>query len=134
MVYILALIFSSIVFILTDYLWIQYVVTDLYIKEVPSILNIIEGDHIVVRIVPAIFVYVLLIGGLNALLFLMPTVNKIKFFSIAIIFGLATYGVYGFTLYALVPVWTFKLALFDAVWGMAICFIAAIPTYLCIRD
>jgi uncharacterized membrane protein len=87
----------------------------------------IQNDKMVVRPLFAVLAYLLMIVGLNV--FVLPRIRKgyelqdsIKY---GFLFGIVLYGVYDFTIAAVLKDWNISLAVTDVLWGGIVYFLAA---------
>ena len=112
---------ASILLILLDILWIQFVMKKRYL----SMIHNIQGSNDV-NIWYGILAYTFALIGLN--LFVLPNIKKDKLkdsLKYGFVFGLVVYGVFDFTNAALISKWDIKLAMIDVLWGGFLYFIVS---------
>lgn len=115
-------------FILLDSIWLGIVTKDFYKKEMKSVANYKANGNLSVNWIAAIITYIILSIGIAVLV---SPILPAGWFDMRImlkgmIFGLAAYGVYDFTNYALLREWSLKLTLVDLCWGISVCTIVSI--------
>ncbi len=107
---------STLTLLILDGLWINYFMKNKYDKMIKKIQN----SSIQVKKVFAVASYILMIIGLN--LFVLPRldVNNINIKDCMLYgftFGIVLYGVYDFTIAAVLKKWDIGLAYIDILWG-----------------
>jgi uncharacterized membrane protein len=107
-----------------DFIWFSLVASDLYKREVGSILRA-KPD-----LGPAIIVYVLI--ALMVTFFVLPKAGSIGgAFLWGALAGLILYGVYDLTNMSFLKDWTWTAVLVDIIWGIIMCgAVSAIAAYL----
>jgi len=100
-------------------------------NEYKKMIRKIQGSDMQVNTVYAIMSYALMIIGLNV--FVIPNINKdnlmMDSLKYGFLFGVVLYGVYDFTIGAVLKGWNFKLALIDVLWGGIVYFLASYLTF-----
>lgn len=121
------LILSSILLLLLDFMWIGGYMGGEYKKMIRKI----QGSDMQLQVIYAILSYTLMIIGLNV--FVIPNINKDNLFNDSLkygfLFGIILYGVYDFTIGAVLKDWNFKLAIMDVLWGGTVYFLATYLTF-----
>jgi uncharacterized membrane protein len=84
----------------------------------------VQGSPLVLKILPTIICYMLLVFGLNYFI-----ISKKQSVYDAFLLGIVIYGVYDATTYALITKWSPQLALIDTLWGGILMSITAYITY-----
>ena len=115
---------STLTLLILDGLWINFFMKDKYNKMIKNIQN----SDIQVNKVFAVASYTLMVVGLN--LFVLPrlNVNNINIKDCLLYgftFGIVLYGVYDFTIAAVLKEWDIKLAYIDIIWGGFVYFAAS---------
>ena len=115
--------FSSIVLLLLDFLWLGLFMSSRYSIMIKNI----QKTDMTFNITYAIFAYSLMLLGLN--IFVLPNINLKNItlkdcFKYGFLFGIILYGVYDFTAAAVIKNWNMKLAIYDILWGGFVYFIA----------
>ena len=121
------LIISSFLLLALDLIWLKGYMGNEYSKMIRKI----QGSDMQVNTVYAIMSYALMIIGLNV--FVIPNINKdnlmMDSLKYGFLFGIVLYGVYDFTIGAVLKGWNFKLALIDVLWGGIVYFLASYLTF-----
>ena len=121
------LIISSFLLLALDLIWLKGYMGNEYRKMIRKI----QGSDMQVNTVYAIMSYTLMIIGLNV--FVIPNINKdnlmMDSLKYGFLFGIVLYGVYDFTIGAVLKGWNFKLALIDVLWGGIVYFLASYLTF-----
>ena len=121
------LIVSSILLLVLDFIWIGGYMGGEYKKMIRKI----QGSDMQVNIIYALLSYVLMIIGLN--FFVIPNINKDNLFNDSLkygfLFGIVLFGVYDFTVGAVLKNWNLKLAILDILWGGTVYFLATFLTF-----
>ena len=115
---------STLTLLILDGLWINFFMKDKYNKMIKNIQN----SDIQVNKVFAVASYTLMVVGLN--LFVLPRldVNNINIKDCLLYgftFGIVLYGVYDFTIAAVLKKWDIELAYIDILWGGFVYFAAS---------
>ena len=115
---------STLTLLILDGLWINFFMKDKYNKMIKNIQN----SDIQVNKLFAVASYTLMVIGLN--LFVLPRldVNNINIKDCLLYgftFGIVLYGVYDFTIAAVLKEWDIKLAYIDIIWGGFVYFAAS---------
>ena len=109
--------------VLLDYIWIGLLMFGFYDAEFGPIARRNASNAIAPRWPSAILVYLVIPAGI--ILFvrphLQPNDSLLLAFAWGAAFGLAVYGVYDFTNYALLDHWSLRLTLTDLGWGAVLC-------------
>ena len=114
---------STATLLILDFLWIGLYMGSRY----STMIKKIQGTPMKTNMLYAIIAYTLMVIGLN--LFVLPNIN-IKNITIkecltyGFMFGLVLYGVYDFTIGAVLKKWSMSLAILDVLWGGFVYFIA----------
>lgn len=99
--------------------------------EYKKMIRKIQGSDMQLNVMYAILSYTLMIIGLNV--FVIPNINKDNLFNDSLkygfLFGIILYGVYDFTIGAVLKDWNFKLAIMDVLWGGTVYFLATYLTF-----
>jgi len=121
------LIVSSVLLLVLDLIWLKGYMGNEYKKMIRKI----QGSDMRVNTVYAILSYALMIIGLNV--FVIPNINKdnLLFDSLkyGFLFGIILYGVYDFTIGAVLKDWNLNLAIVDVLWGGIVYFLATYLTF-----
>lgn len=121
------LIVSSVLLLVLDLIWLKGYMGNEYKKMIRKI----QGSDMHVNTVYAILSYALMIIGLNV--FVIPNINKdnLLFDSLkyGFLFGIILYGVYDFTIGAVLKDWNINLAIVDVLWGGIVYFLATYLTF-----
>lgn len=121
------LIVSSVLLLVLDLIWLKGYMGNEYKKMIRKI----QGSDMRVNTVYAILSYALMIIGLNV--FVIPNINKdnLLFDSLkyGFLFGIILYGVYDFTIGAVLKDWNLNLAIIDVLWGGIVYFLATYVTF-----
>lgn len=97
---------------------IDYIYLNSMKKYYSNLIKNIQGNELKLRIVPTIFVYLLLyLGWYNFIFINKKQISNNKLLLNSFILGIVIYGVYELTNYAIIDKWTFKSVLIDTVWG-----------------
>ena len=94
-----------ILFIIIDLIWIKMFAE----KKYKNMIKNIQGDDLDIKIIPALFVYVLM----TLLFILFRTNSNIKMF----LLGFLTYGIYDMTNYSLIAKFDPIFGFADMLWG-----------------
>ena len=121
------LIVSAILLLILDLIWIVGYMANGYRKMIRKI----QGSDMQVNVIYAILSYTLMIIGLNV--FVIPSINKenliIDSLKYGFLFGIVLYGVYDFTIGAVLKDWNMKLAILDILWGGTLYFLVTYLTF-----
>ncbi len=121
------LIVSSVLLLVLDLIWLKGYMGNEYKKMIRKI----QGSDMRVNTIYAILSYALMIIGLNV--FVIPNINKdnLLFDSLkyGFLFGIILYGVYDFTIGAVLKDWNLNLAIVDVLWGGIVYFLATYLTF-----
>lgn len=116
-------IIASICLLLFDFLWIGLFMGNQYKNQILKI----QGSKMKVNIVFAILAYILMVVGMCV--FVIPNIRKshalVDSLLYGLTFGLVLYGVYDFTIGAVLSKWNIPLAVADIAWGSFVFFISA---------
>lgn len=82
----------------------------------------VQGSELKIKLIPALLVYVFLLGGLYYFI-LIPKRPVID----AFILGLVIYAVFDLTNLAIIDKWSYKIVIMDSLWGASL---FAMTTYL----
>lgn len=107
---------STTTLLLLDMLWIYFFMGNKYKIMIKNI----QGSDMKVNIIYASIAYILMIIGLNYIVLPLLDINNITFkncMSTGFLFGIILYGVYDFTIGAVLNKWDMKLAVIDVIWG-----------------
>lgn len=120
------IIISSLIMLVLDFLWIGIYMGPQYKKMIPRI----QGNIMKVKTPFAILAYVLMIIGFNV--FVLPNISKknllLDSLKYGFLFGIILFGVYDFTIAALLEKWDIKLAFIDVLWGGTLYFLTSYLT------
>lgn len=114
---------STATLLILDFIWIGLYMGSRYTTMIKKI----QGTPMKTNKLYAAIAYTLMVIGLN--LFVLPNIN-IKNITIndcltyGFMFGLVLYGVYDFTIGAVLEKWNMSLAILDVLWGGFVYFIA----------
>lgn len=119
-------IISFISFLLIDYLFLHFIVSDFYKQSLARHLNMVN-NKVFIRLVPAALVYVVLTLGLmffvyNEQLSLLSNLMR------GAAFGFVSYAVYDLTNMATLANWPVVFALVDMAWGTTVSAIVTLIT------
>ncbi len=114
---------STTTLLILDLLWITLFMGSRYKKMIKAI----QGSSMTTNMFYAFIAYTLMVIGLNH--FVLPRIDvknvTIKdCLSSGFMFGLVVYGVYDFTIGALVKKWDMQLGVIDVLWGGFVYFIS----------
>ena len=114
---------STTTLLVLDILWITLFMGSRY----KIMIKDIQGSSMTTNILYAFIAYTLMVIGLNH--FVLPNidVNNVSLqdcLSYGFIFGIVLYGVYDFTIGAVLKKWDMKLAVTDVLWGGFVYFMA----------
>lgn len=115
---------STTTLLVLDILWITLFMGSRY----KIMIKDIQGSSMTTNILYAFIAYTLMVIGLNH--FVLPNidVNNVSLqdcLSYGFIFGIVLYGVYDFTIGAVLKKWDMKLAVTDVLWGGFVYFAAS---------
>ena len=106
-----------------DFLWLRFYMAEKY----KIMIKKIQNQEMNANLLYAMFAYLLMIIGL--VIFVVPNISKknrlFDSFKYGFMFGLVVYGVYDFTIGAVLKKWDMKLAIYDILWGGFVYFISA---------
>ena len=105
--------FTSVIFLIIDLIWLSYMVKNFYRPNLGSLLT----DKPVMW--AAILYYLVYVLGLSIII-LMPAINNDSIYQAfwnGIIFGVVAYGTYNFTNMATVKNWSANVVFVDVMWG-----------------
>ena len=114
---------STATLLILDFLWIGLFMGSRYSTMIKNI----QGTPMKTNWLYAVIAYTLMVIGLNH--FVLPNIN-VKNVTIkdcityGFIFGLVLYGVYDFTIGAVLKKWSMSLAIIDVLWGGFVYFIS----------
>jgi len=114
---------STATLLILDFLWIGLYMGSRYSAMIKNI----QGTPMKTNWLYAVIAYTLMVIGLNH--FVLPNIN-VKNVTIkdsltyGFIFGLVLYGVYDFTIGAVLKKWSMSLAIVDVLWGGFVYFIS----------
>ena len=114
---------STATLLILDFLWIGLYMGSRYSTMIKNI----QGTPMKTNWLYAVIAYTLMVIGLNH--FVLPNIN-VKNVTIkdsltyGFIFGLVLYGVYDFTIGAVLKKWSMPLAILDVLWGGFVYFIS----------
>lgn len=114
---------STATLLILDFLWIGLYMGSRYSTMIKNI----QGTPMKTNWLYAVIAYTLMVIGLNH--FVLPNIN-VKNVTIkdsltyGFIFGLVLYGVYDFTIGAVLKKWSMSLAIIDVLWGGFVYFIS----------
>jgi len=113
-------IFTTVVFLLLDGLWLGLIANKFYLSQLQPILRL-KDSRIDTNFFAAFIVYTALISGL--IFFVLPLARGSL--SLALVYGMAygfvTYATYDFTNLAVLKDWNWTVALVDVLWGIILC-------------
>jgi uncharacterized membrane protein len=113
------LIIAIISMLLLDAIYI-YLTSTLYNNQ----LRAIQGSDLKLKILPALLVYVFLLGGLYYFI-LVPKRPIID----AFLLGLVIYAVFDLTNLAILDKWSYKIVIMDSLWGASLFAMTTFITY-----
>ncbi|MDF1678808.1 MAG: DUF2177 family protein [Legionellaceae bacterium] len=116
MPHIKVLLTAVIVFVITDAIWLGVVAKSAYFKHYSPWLALVGGELKVVWWAAAM-VYVLFAISLLFFIFPLAKDNIIHALGYGALLGCIIYGVYDFTLIAIMKDWPIKMGLIDWAWG-----------------
>jgi uncharacterized membrane protein len=87
-------------------------------------LRLIQGSDLKIKIIPALLVYVFLIGGLYYFI-LIPKRPIMD----AFILGLVIYAVFDLTNLAIIDKWSYQIVIMDSLWGASLFAMTTFITY-----
>ena len=119
-------IISVIILLVLDFLWIGLFMKNRYEKEIKQI----QGSSMKVNIVYGFISYTLMVIGL--VVFVLPNIRTehrlLDSLKYGFLFGIIIFGVYDFTIAALLEKWDIKLAFIDVLWGGTLYFLTSYLT------
>ena len=114
---------SIAILLVLDFLWIGFFMKNQYNKQIPQI----QKSPMKVNFLYAVIAYILMAVGL--VIFVIPNIRPEKRLTDSLyygfLFGFVLYGVYDFTVAAVISKWNIKTAILDTLWGGAVFFLAA---------
>lgn len=106
-------IIATVVVLILDAIWIG-----VNIKSYQQLTETIQGTKMMVKWIPAILTYGLILLGLYLiLLYAQYESSKPKVILYAFLFGIVSYGIYNFTNLAILTNYTTPVAIKDTLWG-----------------
>ena len=116
-------IISIAILLVLDFLWIGFFMKNQYNKQIPQI----QKSPMKVNFLYAVIAYILMAVGL--VIFVIPNIRPEKRLTDSLyygfLFGFVLYGVYDFTVAAVISKWNIKTAILDTLWGGTVFFLAA---------
>ena len=113
------LIVAIISMILLDSIYI-YLTRTIY----DNLIRAIQGTDLTIKLIPALLVYVFLVGGLYYFI-LIPKRPIMD----AFILGLVIYAVFDLTNLAILDKWSYKVVIMDSLWGASLFAMTTFITY-----
>ena len=113
------LIIAIITMMLLDFSYI-YLTRTIY----GNLIRAIQGTDLKIQIIPALLVYVFLVGGLYYFI-LIPKRPILD----AFILGLVMYAMFSLTNLAIFDKWSYKIVIMDSLWGASLFAITTFITY-----
>jgi uncharacterized membrane protein len=113
------LIVAIITMLLLDSIYI-YLTSTMY----NNLLRLIQGSDLKIKIIPALLVYVFLLGGLYYFI-LVPKRPIMD----AFILGLVIYAVFDLTNLAILDKWSYQIVIMDSLWGASLFAMTTFITY-----
>ena len=110
---IISCLFTSVIFLIIDLIWLSYMVKNFYRPNLGPLLT----DKPVMW--AAILFYLVYVLGLSVII-LMPAIDNNSIYQAfwnGIIFGVVAYGTYNFTNMATVKNWSANVVFIDVIWG-----------------
>ena len=110
---IISCLFTSVIFLIIDLIWLSYMVKNFYRPNLGSLLT----DKPVMW--AAILFYLVYVLGLSIII-LIPAIDNNSIYQAfwnGIIFGVVAYGTYNFTNMATVKNWSANVVFIDVIWG-----------------
>jgi uncharacterized membrane protein len=89
-----------------------------------NLLRLIQGSDLKIKIIPALLVYVFLLGGLYYFI-LVPKRPIMD----AFILGLVIYAVFDLTNLAILDKWSYQIVIMDSLWGASLFAMTTFITY-----
>lgn len=113
------LIIAIITMMLLDFSYI-YLTKTIY----DNMIRAIQGSNLKIKLIPALLVYVFLVGGLYYFILLpkRPIMD-------AFILGLAMYAMFSLTNLAILDKWSYKVVIMDSLWGASLFAMTTFMTY-----
>ena len=118
------LIFACIILVL-DIPWIYYVMSNQYQKVFAEINIPLSTD-----LIAASMAYILMISSYPLFISKQPTSNRVR---TAGLLGFLIYGIYAFTLKAILKQYPFELAIGETIWGTVLFSISTLLTQIVIK-
>jgi uncharacterized membrane protein len=113
------LIVSTVTMMLLDFIYI-YLTRTIY----ENIIRSIQGTDLKIKLIPALLVYVFLVGGLYYFI-LLPKRPILD----AFLLGLVMYAMFSLTNLAILDKWSYKLVIMDSLWGASLFAMTTFITY-----
>lgn len=113
------LVISTVTMMLLDSIYI-YLTRTIY----GDLIRSIQGTDLKIKLIPALLVYVFLVGGLYYFI-LLPKRPIID----AFILGLVIYAVFDLTNLAILDKWSYKIVIMDSLWGASLFAMTTFITY-----
>ena len=113
------LVISTVIMMLLDSIYI-YLTRTIY----GDLIRSIQGTDLKIKLIPALLVYVFLVGGLYYFI-LLPKRPIID----AFILGLVIYAVFDLTNLAILDKWSYKIVIMDSLWGASLFAMTTFITY-----
>lgn len=130
MVYLKIFLIAFVVFVVTDAIWLGLIAKGLYFKDYAPWLRITDGELKPLMWAAAI-VYILFAFGVVLFIFPLAGGSAYQAAAYGAGLGLIIYGVYDFTLLAIMKDWPLKMAFVDWAWGTFLCgWSAAVTCFL----
>ena len=113
------LVISTVTMMLLDSIYI-YLTRTIY----GNLIRSIQGTDLKVKLIPALLVYLFLVGGLYYFI-LLPKRSIMD----AFILGLVIYAVFDLTNLAILDKWSYKIVIMDSLWGASLFAMTTFITY-----
>lgn len=124
---------SIVVFLVTDFIWLAFIAKGIYFEQYGAWLRIVDGSLQPVWWAAAM-VYILFALSLIFLIFPMADGSLLRAAGYGALLGCVVYGVYDFTLLAIMKDWPVKAGFIDWAWGTFLyAFSSAATLFICTR-
>lgn len=119
-----AIVGSTVVIGILDFIWLT--LRNVYHKD---LFQSVQGTPLLVRWIPAILVYVVLVGAVY--IWAIKDARSVNDAALrGAVVGLLMYGFYDLTNYATLSRWTLEMTVTDALWGTLLCAASAAAGYM----
>ena len=116
--FLIEILISCILFTGIDSIWLLLIMKNHY----DDLIMKIQHSPMEPNILAAVFCYIFLVGGLYYFVMMKTkSFNILRILSLAVPYGLVTYGTFDFTTAAILKDWDLLTAFMDVAWGAVLC-------------